>query len=144
MRKDKGVSQVTSAILLLIVTLSSLAYYVMEANGLNRASITVLSEVYKKLSEKISTGLQLVDIYINGSSAIALVYNYGEEEVHVLNILHPLKNYEIYIYDNGRFYKTNIIPPKTLVLIVFHNATLEDFSPIVLEVKDYGVYEISE
>jgi len=143
-KKVKGVSQVTTAILLLIVTLSSLAYYIMEASNLNEMSITTLSEMYERFSKKISIALQLVDLYVNGSDIVAVLYNYGDEDVHVTSIYHPRKSFAIYIYANGELLRTDNIPSKSLALMVFHNASLKDFSPIVLEVENCGIYEISE
>jgi len=143
-KKTKGVSQVTTAILLLIVTLSSLAYYIMEASNLNEMSITTLSEMYERFSKKISIALQLVDLYVNGSDIVAVLYNYGDEDVHVINVFHPRKSFTIYIYANGELLRTDSIPSKSLALMVFHNASLKDFSPIVLEVENCGIYEISE
>ena len=142
MKKVKGVSQVTSAILLLIVTLSGLAYYIVEANNLSEMSITTLSEMHERFSERISIGLQLVNIYVNGSDVVAVVYNYGDRDVHVVSIFHPQKSYTIYIYTGSELLKSNTIPSKSLALIVFHNASLKEFSPIVLEVENCGIYEI--
>jgi len=143
-KKVKGVSQVTTAILLLMVTLSSLAYYIVEASNLSEISITTLSEMHERFSKKISIGLQLVDLYVNGSDIVVLLYNYGDEDVHVTSVYHPQKSFTIYIYSNGEMLRTDSIPSKSLALMVFHNASLKDFSPIVLEVENCGIYEISE
>ena len=143
MGKVKGVSQVTTAILLLIVTLSSLAYYIVEAGNLSEMSITTLSEMHERFSKKISIGLQLVDLYVNGSDVVVVLYNYGDEEVHVTSVYHPQKSYAIYIYANGEMFRADSIPSKTLALMVFHDSSLENFSPIVLEVENCGIYEIS-
>ena len=133
----------TSAILLLLITLSGLTYYVLEANNLGRNSIITLSEIYERYSKRLSLGLQLVNLYVNGSDVVAVVYNYGDEDVRVVNVFHPLRNYTIYVYNDGALNETHIIEPKTLALIVFHNSSLKDFSPIILEVENCGIYEIS-
>jgi len=138
----KGVSQVTSAILLLVVTLSGLAYYIVEANKISASSIVTISEAHDRMVEKISIGLQLVDLYINGSDVVAVVYNYGDEDVYVSSVFHPRRNYTIYSLENDALIQTNVIKSKKLALMVFHNSSLEDFSPIVLEVKGCGIYEI--